>query len=386
MKTSPKALVFASLIACAFQTPFAQADIALSDQVDFVGDIRGGYFFRQRDQRNGKHNNTDEFRLRVRTGLEWQMNEQWSSRVRVAGRYNTIEQNTLFSFDNNAMASGNLAMGNSSIDELFVQYREDKLQLRVGRFQTKFELQGVARKSLDRNNSPNTEINWTDGLHLSYEVGENGWVSHFIAEHNRGQNGPAQFRSAPLGFADEGSRWSYYTGLENNRKHGAIVQRSIGISFLPDSLYKYGPATPVTDNYSTLVGRLAAEWPVSDQGMSFLLAGEAGYAPNTPTETTSLVGTGSESGHYAWQVTANLMSFVPNHNIGFVVAHADAGWLLSPDFSPNQNAYEIRHQWKINKQSKLESRLRYREDDKDVTGSIQDREDFGGYVRYTYKF
>ena len=72
-------------------------------------------------------------------------------------------------------------------------------------------------------------------------------------------------------------------------------------------------------------------------------------APNTPTETTSLVGTGSESGHYAWQVTANLMSFVPNHNIGFVVAHADAGWLLSPDFSPNQNAYEIRHQWKINK-------------------------------------
>lgn len=386
MKLTRFTLLAAGLFTASLQSPLASADIKLTDQLDFVGDIRGGYFFRQRDQRNGQHNNTDEFRLRVRAGLEWQMNEQWSSRIRVAGRYNTIEQNTLFSFDNNAMGSGNLAMGNSSVDELFVQYKQDRLKVRVGRFQTKFELQGVARKSLDRNNSPNTEINWTDGLHINYRLGDAGWESHFIAEHNRGQNGPAQFRSTPLGFMDEGSRWSYYAGVENNRKQGNIVQRSIGISFLPDSLYKYGTAVPVTDNYLTIVGRLAAEWPVSDNGMSFMLAGEAGYAPNTPTEAATRTGTGSESGHVAWQITANLMQFVPDHNIGLVIGHTDPGWLLSPDFSPNQNAYEIRHQWKINKQSKLESRIRYREDDEDVTGSVQDREDVGGYVRYTYKF
>lgn len=358
---------------------------AADSAVDFSGDARVGYFSIDRDDRDGSQDTTDEFRLRLRAGVGFELTETLRAKARVAGRYSTDDRNdNHFEFFSFIPAGDGLRRGDSTIDELYLDFRPNqRWQVRAGRMQTKFELEGVAKKSLDRNNSPNTDITWTDGVYAQYKAA-NGWNAHGIIQYNP-QAGATEVRRGPLAFTEEGSRVSYFGAMENKQPWGPVVQRGIDLTYLPDALRVDGNAGGHIDDYWAVVGRLAARWPVRNSGMQFMLATELGYAPNRPTALAVDTGTSGRADGFAGQLTFNFIDIVPRHSVGLVLGRAEAGYLLSPDFRSNANLVEARYQWTIAKNQSFEARLRHRQDIERLNGATEDREDVDYYLRYTYK-
>lgn len=349
------------------------------------GDVRTGFFSLHRDDRNGQKDTTDEFRVRLRPGVSAKFNEQWLAQVRFAGRYSTDERNDPhFKIFKSIPAADGLRLGDSTLDEIYVEHRpNNSWQVRVGRFQSKAELDGVAKKSLDRNDSANTDITWTDGVQVKNDAA-NGWSTTAIAQYNDSE-GATQVRRTPLDFREGGSRLSYFVGFENTQKAGPFVQRAVDITWLPDALHSSGVGAGTVNDYWGMVGRLAAQWPMRG-GMKFMLAGEVGYAPNTPKRSVLQTGASGDADGLAAQITFNFIDIIPRHSAGLVLGRVGDGWLLSPDFDSNANTVEMRYKWALDKKQTLEARARKHEDIKQRVGSAFKREDVDYYLRYTYKF
>lgn len=363
----------------------AQAAHPINDTFAWSADLRTGYYTLHRDDRNDTDNVTDEFRARIRLGMEAKLGDAWRAKARFAGRYSTYENDNYFKIFTSAPSEDGLRRGDSTIDELYLAYSpDDRWNVKFGRIHTKFELAGVAKKSLDRNDSPNVDITWTDGLQVTRK-GDSGWNSHFILQRNLA-TGPTNVLRSPLNFSEDDSRVMAFVSLESTKPVGPVVQRAIDISYLPDALRRDGTATGRIEDYWGLVGRLAAQWPMGDGGTRFMLAGEAGYAPNTPTEAAMNTGTSGDTGGMAAQVSFNFIDIVPRHSFALVYGHTEAGWLLSPDFRNNNSMVEGRYQWRIDGDRSIEARLRERKDLDSITGALRDRTDRDFYLRYTQKF
>ena len=357
----------------------------INDTLSWSADLRGGYFSAERDDRNGTTDVTDEFRARLRLGLEAKLGDAWRAKARFAGRYSTYQNDNYFKFFTSAPSSDGLRRGDSTLDELYIAYSPDaRWQITLGRMQTKFELAGVAKKSLDRADSPNVDITWTDGLRVTRK-GDNGWNSHLILQRNLSA-GPTNVKRSPLNFHEDGSRVMAFFSLESSQQVGPLVQRAIDISYLPDALRRDGTAVGRIEDYWGLVGRLAAQWPMGDGGTRFMLAGEGGYAPNTPTEVAMNTGTRGDTGGSAGQVSFNFIDIVPRHSFALVYGQAQSGWLLSADFRNNNSLIEGRYQWRIDGDRSIEARLRERKDLDSISGAQRDRTDRDFYLRYTQKF
>jgi len=352
----------------------------------FFGDARVGYFSADRDDRDGTQNKTDEGRLRLRLGVSSKLSDSLEAKVRFAGRYSTDDRNdNHFKIFESIPSGDGLRRGDSTVDTIQLKYKlQNQGSVTFGRMQTKLELDGVAKKSLDRNDSPNTDINWTDGIYLQYPVVD-GWKLHGIVQYNPA-SGSTELRRSPLNFSDSDSRISYFAAIEKKSKTGLWAQRGIDVTYLPSALRKDGSADGRIEDYWAVAARAAARWPLS-RGDAFMLGGEVGVASEAPTnEAVKLPGDG-DAGNSAYQVTFNWLNFVPKHSVGLVVGRADAGWLLSPDFRSNTDLVELRYKWAIGKKNRLEARIRQREDaEKLDDGKPKVREDTDLYVRYTYKF
>ena len=68
-----------------------------------------------------------------------------------------------------------------------------------------------------------------------------------------------------------------------------------------------------------------------------------------------------------------------------VYGRADAGWLLSPDFRPNDRLAEIAYQWQFRPKTSMEARVRERRELEHPAGT-RERVDRDLYVRLTHKF
>ena len=370
---------------CATLALSAQASNPINDTLAWSGDLRGGYYSLHRDDRDGTSDITDEFRARIRLGLEAQLSDKLRAKARFAGRYSTYQNDNHFKIFTHAPSEDGLRRGDSTLDEFYLAYSPaPEWSIKVGRMQTKFELDGVAKKSLDRNDSPNVDITWTDGAHVTHK-GAGGWNTHLILQRNLSA-GPTNVLRSPLAFSEDDSRVMLFMSLENTEAAGPIVQRALDLTYMPDALRRDGTATGRIDDYWGLVGRLAAQWPMGGGGTKFMLAGEGGYAPNTPTETAMRTGAGGDTGGLATQVSFNFIDIVPRHSFGLVYGYVEAGWLLSPDFRNNNTLIEGRYQWRIDGNRSIEARLREREDLDSITGAARDRTDQDFYVRYTQKF
>lgn len=381
MKLKTLLLTFSGLAG----TTSGHAANPINDTLAWSADLRGGYYSLERDDRDGSTDVTDEFRARLRLRLDAKLGAAWRARAGLAGRYSTYQNHNYFKFFTSAPSSDGLRRGDSTIDELYVAYRpDDRWEITLGRMHTKFELAGVAKKSLDRNDSTNVDITWTDGLRVTRK-GEHGWNSHFILQRNLA-NGPTNVLRSPLSFREDDSRVMAFFSLESSQPVGPVVQRAIDISYLPDALRRDGTAAGRIEDYWGLVGRLAAQWPLGDGGTKFMLAGEGGYAPNTPSEVAMNTGASGDTGGLAAQVTFNFIDIVPRHSFGLVYGHVEAGWLLSPDFRNNNRLVEGRYKWSIDGKRTLEARLRERTDLDSILGAPRDRTDRDLYVRYTQKF
>src|SRR3546814_5827308 len=216
----------------------------------------------------------------------------------------------------------------SDLDEAYLGYQapDNGLRLKVGRFQTAFAVPGVASKGLDRNDSPNIDINWTDGVHLDMPIAD-GWRGHVIGQC-RHRKGSGDVAHAPLHFSDPGSRGTVFLGLGNRQRLGPVTQRMRSLTWMPDSLADQGLGSPSREDYVAVGARIAAEWPLREGGPRFVAGAEIGYALETPRDTAVGTGGSGDAGGLAWQLQASVYDFAPNNHIGVANGRADAGCRL----------------------------------------------------------
>ena len=372
-------------------TPDVETDSTIDDVKGIKGwtisgDLRPIIEYFDRDRRDGTEVTEDDEGFRVRVETAWELSKMFRLGVRVAGLCFTSDCDGEFILDSATPTTNGLDRGQVTLDELFLHWhRRERFDLAIGRLQTRFVLRGgVYAKSLDRNDSNNVNVTWTDGLHATYRA-QNGWASHFVLQRNVAE-GTGSIRRGLLDFDDDGARNTYFVGLENTRRTGNVVQRAFDVSYLPDSLLKDGDPNGRREDYWGLVGRIALRLPKRREGPRLRVGLEVGYAPETPTEAASQLGGSGDVDGLAWDVVASVIEFVPNHSIGINYGKTGAGWFLSPQFRPNEELFEIRHQWRPEHFPLVETRVRWREELDQEIGTVQKREVFDFYLRLTWEF
>jgi len=348
------------------------------------GDLRPIYDYFDVESRDGSSLNDDVLGFRLRLRADWGITETVHVGARLAGRCFTDNCDPEFILESVTPARNGLKGGQFTFDELYLHwFRTERGSFAVGRLQTRFVLRGgVYAKSLDRNNSNNTNINWTDGMQATYRAA-NGWNSSFVLERNA-RDGTGSIRRGPLDFDDSKARNTFFTGFENIQNWGLIVQRGFDVSYLPNSLLKDGNLNGRREDYWGLVGRLAVRWPQRSEGIRLRVGTEIGFAPETPT--AAAVNLDKDADGLAWDVVASIIDFRPGHSIGVNYARTGAGWLLSPQFRSNEELFEIRYMWRPVGLPFLEARVRWREDLEQQIGTPQKREEFDMYIRLTWQF
>ena len=170
------------------------------------GDLRFGYVFAGEDFQDVTLGETDVLRARWRLRSTLGFADKFRGVVRLAGICSTEGCDPDFVLQPDTPTLTSLDDGQITIDSLFLQwFQSDRFDVAVGRMETKFVARGgVYAKSLDRNNSNNLRINWTDGIHSTLK-GKNGWASHMILQYND-EDGAGGVLHPPLDFASSKSR------------------------------------------------------------------------------------------------------------------------------------------------------------------------------------
>jgi hypothetical protein len=326
-----------------------------------------------------------EIRLRLRLGLAWVISKTIDFKIRAAGSASSDGNLWDFEFDTAPSTRAGLVPGEATFDELYFKWAPGRrFNLYAGRFQSQFQLLGVFPKSLDKKDSNNMRITWSDGLHLFYR-GKTGWSSHLIAEY-QDPDGPTTILRAPLDFHDEDARVSYFFNVRSDRRLGPLVQRALDISYFPAALLKDGVQFGRRVDYWAALTRWSLEWHIGEGTKSIIAGAEIGYAPETPIELAVGIPGIEDTDGYAWQTQVSLMNFKPGHSIGLNVGVADAGWLISPQFRNNEKLAEIRYRKLMRRGGLLEVRVRYREQiDAEIDDPTRDGE-WDGYARFTRSF
>lgn len=353
---------------------------------NFSGDVRTLYSYSEVDDANGTVQDDDLLQARWRLAGTLGITERLRVVARIAGICSTEHCDANFSLDPEIPTSNGIADGDVTIDELFLHmFQTDRFNSAIGRLQTKFVARGgVFAKSLDRNDSSGSRVNWTDGFHGTLQIRRN-WVSHLILQYNSDE-GASTVRRAPLDFSDDDTRISYFVAWENVEPRGLLLQRGLDISYLPKSLLVDGTVDGRREDYLAIVARAAGRWPQRSQGRRLRLSAELGYAPETQTRAAAgLAGDGEVDG-WAWNVTASFMDFLPRHSIGINYGRTDPGWLLSPQYGDNEELFEIRYLWRLNQRFALDIRARWRKDIEQLVTADRKMEDFDFFVRFTWGF
>lgn len=347
-------------------------------------DIRTLYTRANVDERDSSDSVVDVLRARWRVRSTFGFFPYLRGSVRVAGRCSNDECKPNFVLQDYIPTNNGMADGDITLDEAFLHwYRSDKFDLALGRMQTKFVARGgVFARSLDRNDSHNFNVNWTDGLHGTIRA-KHGWVSHLILQHNASE-GATNVRRAPLNFDDGGARVSYFVAFESLERKRLFLQRALDISYLPKSLLKDGTQSGRRVDYYGVVLRSANRWPERNDGIRLRVAAEFAYAPETQTLTAAgLAGDGDADG-LAWNVAVSLMDFKRSHSIGVNYGRVGSGWLLSPQFRPNESLAEIRYQWRRSRELAFDIRVRQREELEQLVLTDRKRKELDVFVRFTW--
>ena len=320
---------------------------------------------------------------RIRLGADFGIFRSLHLGVRAAGRCFTQECDPEWVLESATPGPNGLSGGQVTLDQIYLHwFRLQRFNLAVGRLQTRFVLRGgVYAKSLDRNDSNNVNITWTDGLHATFQ-NRGGWTSSFVLQRNAA-NGTGSIRHSPLDFDDGRARNTYFLGFEKTSRERPVAQLAFDASYLPGSLLEDGNPEGRRTDYWGLVGRLALRWPQRSEGIRLRVGGEVGYAPEAPT--AEAVGLDGDVNQLAWNVVASLMDFTPDHSVGLNYARTGAAWLLSPQYRPNESLFEIRYQWWPRRWPLLEARVRWREDLEQLTDRARKRA-FDFYLRVTWEF
>ena len=353
---------------------------------DFRGDMRAGYVSVDTDRRDGSDDSSSEWLGRFRIGGNYNIADKFVVGGRIASICSTNDCNPALEFDSTLPSTSTVDQGVITFDQLYVHsFRRERFDLAIGRLQTKFVARaGVFAKSLDRNDSHNFNVNWTDGLHGTLHLKKDS-VVHVIFQNNAA-DGTSSVRRGPIDFADDDSRITYFLAWESLQRQGPFHQLGFDITLMPRSLLKDGSRSGRIEDYLGLVARFATSWLEETSGPRLNVAGEVGYAPETPTRAAmGLPGNGDTDG-LAWNLAASVMDIRPNHNIGINYGRTDAGWLLSPQYRENEELIEIRYLWRRSRRQALDIRARWRNELQQLDGTTRKQEELDFYVRLTLGF
>jgi hypothetical protein len=78
------------------------------------------------------------------------------------------------------------------------------------------------------------------------------------------------------------------------------------------------------------------------------------------------------------------MDFKPHHSIGVNYGRVGAGWLLSPQFRPNESLTEIHYQWRRSRDFAIDIRVRQREELEQLVLTDRKRKELDFFVRFTW--
>ena len=354
--------------------------------LSFGFDVRTSASWSETEDRFGETDQDNEVTARVRLEGDWNPIESVRLTARLAGICSSESCAVDTSFES-GVEGDSILTGKFTVDELFVHwFRTERFDLALGRLQTRFVTRGgVFAKSLDRNNSNNTNINWTDGLHSTFKA-RNGWLSHLIVEYN--DENPGSVRRDPLDFSTGKSELSHFFAVENTKPWGRVVQRGLDISYLPDSLLTDGDLSGRRDDYWAIVARGAMRFRRDNAPgeRRWRLAGEIGYAPNTPTRLAVDTGASGDTDGLAWNVSASLMDFAPRQSIGLLYGRTGAGWLISPQYRPNEEQLELRWSWRRTSNLVIDARVRLRDDLDPLGTGTKLRNQVDAFVRATWRY
>lgn len=126
-------------------------------------------------------------------------------------------------------------MGEGAFDQFSASVRfSDRLGLKAGRFQTGFTLDGVIKNSILRQDSPNTDISWTDGLHLTAKL-NTGWTSDLIIQSHL-PNASTNVFWYPLVPDRSDIPVTFFGSIKKEFGRGVLSSLTLNITYSPDAL------------------------------------------------------------------------------------------------------------------------------------------------------
>ena len=80
------------------------------------------------------------------------------------------------------------------------------------------------------------------------------------------------------------------------------------------------------------------------------------------------------------------MDFLPKHSIGLNYGRTGSGWLLSPEYKPNQELIQVGYQWRPKQFPMIETHVRQRKDLQQQVSATQKKLEYDFSVRATWQF
>lgn len=300
--------------------------------------------------------------LRARAGFKYQANQYHGFAIR--GAYMVTRDVNAPDFS--LTANGSLAGDTFSFDELHYHFKDEKQQLKLGRFQKSFSLPTATANSINRFQSSSVSVNWSDGLFYQRNLAR-GWAAETVWEYQR--RGHLSFPyKAPLSFSNNKHNLITYLGITNkNRDKNNFIEKTIAVMWAPDAYYYKGSYT----SYAAVSGSAVLDLPIqnSQAGGSYRFTAELGQ---------NVMAAFADGTVYA--LSAGIYDIAAKHNLMIEAAGNDTQWLSSP-YAPGSNTYEIRYQLKVNSRFGADARYQVRVPRADGSPNV-----YSTFVRATYSF
>lgn len=340
------------LVTGAVLSVFSGLSVAGEGAIAFTGDARAAIAIQQRDLADGTTETELLPALRLRPGIDVLPGSEVSFRFRLAGLLNRDMHGLRFDAD------GPADPGVIAVDSAYLQFKpDDRLQVRVGRFQTAFELDSVVEDGLSRHDSGGVAVDWTDGVHIALGKPK-GTRFHYIGQVNRNDRSTNGVGArGPVTFESGSSRVTHFLGLEL-APSGGVTQAMVDMTWIPEAMVDDSQGSRGSRDFLSFTARLAADHNVA-AGRVLHPALEIGWMPVTP-QLESL-GFASRSGRASGLALVAGLDIRPlaRGALGLQLARIPAGFIASPDYPTNSRSAELRYSW-WPIESRLKVDLRYR--------------------------
>ena len=377
-------------IGCLLMNPgSASAQIPLYENYLYLhGDIRTGYFGQMGTNRDGSKRSIHEIRNRTRIGLAGRSNARWEWRIRYAMRFSSDHSGFNPGLHTTAEGNNGLDFGEGAFDMAYIGFRPvPGLLIRAGRFQASFSLPGVINNALIRDQSSNTDIDWTDGIHATHTLSRR-WQTDIVAAWHF-KNAPTFVMRPPLDINGSSVPFTFFWQLKHQPGSSRIRMAALDVLYSPDALSidtQAGRSGYLIASVKTVLG-----WELNS-GRELTWGMESAYAFTRPDDVVTgfspspgQTGKGAKTGGLGLQTNLSIDEIFPGQRIGFVASWTQPSVLTSPNYWSNQLLAEIRYIWQINRQFSTEIRARYRGDHKKYHAAAARRQEFFPYVRLTYR-